>query len=118
VGSKRKALVAKADKYFSLYIRKRDEICVTCGARDNLQCGHLFSRIAYSTRWDEYNAYCQCRSCNLYHEACPAPLTNYFLSKYGQGAYMALYQKYRTTHKYYDAELDELANYYKEKLNG
>ena len=72
--SDRKRLVKKLDKVFSQYIRFRDQRCVTCGSRENLQCGHLFSRTAYSTRWHPRNAFCQCSSCNLRHEHDPYPL--------------------------------------------
>ena len=58
---------AKADKYFSLFIRERDKDkgCVTCGKfTDNKDCGHFLSRRFESTRFDEKNAHGQCQKCN------------------------------------------------------
>lgn len=95
----RKSAVNKADKYASLDVRL-DGKCVICGATDGkvetikytavdpwtekevtrdkvishgpIVCGHLFSRIAYSTRWDERNLYCLCSYCNIQMENDPA----------------------------------------------
>jgi hypothetical protein len=111
----RKTLVRELDKAFSLYIRARDGHCVTCGSHENLQCGHLFSRVAYSTRWDAMNAYCQCAPCNLETEYDPFMLTEYFLNKFGQDKYEELHAKYRKPVKYSNAELKELLEYWRKK---
>jgi hypothetical protein len=111
----RRGKVKRLDNAFSLYIRERDGWqCVTCGSRvkERLQCGHLFSRAAYSTRWDERNAYCQCASCNLYHEHDPYPLIQHFLSLYTQSDLDRLHEKYRTPVKLKDSEIDELIKHY------
>ncbi len=64
---------AKADKWFSEFIRLRDAgpdgrvKCVTCSHTDHwryLQCGHFVTRGHQSVRFDEKNASCQCRGCN------------------------------------------------------
>ena len=68
----RKSLIAKLDKVFSEYIRRRHgEIatCVTCGKKDHwkkLQAGHFMSRKHYATRWDEDNVGVQCSACNVF----------------------------------------------------
>lgn len=103
--NRRKALVREADRVFSEYIRLLDGRCVTCGSVDRLQCGHLFSRTSYSTRWDERNAYTQCASCNLRHEYDPGPLTSYFLSIYSKEDYDRLHEKYRTVKKFTEDDL-------------
>jgi NMD protein affecting ribosome stability and mRNA decay len=59
------------DKWFSLYIRKRDTpgFCCTCGADltfETSDCGHFISRDHIATRWDERNAHAQCRKCNRF----------------------------------------------------
>ena len=113
MSSERKSLVRKLDTAFSLYIRERDGHCVTCGSKERLQCGHLFTRAAYSTRWNSMNAYCQCSSCNMRHEYDPGPLTIYFLAHYGQAAYEALHRKHKTPVKYSDGELLALIEKYK-----
>lgn len=62
----RKLAKAKADKYFSMYIRLRDtgKPCVTCGNYTELQCGHFLSRRFEPVRFDEKNANGQCLKCN------------------------------------------------------
>jgi hypothetical protein len=121
VKSERKKLVAKLDAVFSEYIRARDGYrCITCGVqgreRDGLmQCGHLFTRASYSTRWDELNCFCQCRGCNLSHEYDPAPFTIRFIHKYGQEAYERLYAKSKSTLKLTDADMEILIGLYRHK---
>ena len=112
----RKSIVKEADYVFSRYIRMRDGKCVTCGAVENLQCGHLFSRVSYSTRWDEENAFAQCAACNYRHEYDPAPLTLYFINRFGKEKYESLYTKYKTNVKMTDEEILDVIKEYKEKL--
>jgi hypothetical protein len=72
--TKRKKLVDKLDKVFSIYIRRRyakNDIakCFTCGKEDHwkkLQNGHFQSRKHYSTRWHEQNCQVQCAGCNVF----------------------------------------------------
>lgn len=112
----RKGLVKKADTAFSLYIRARDgHQCVLCGSRDMIQCGHIFSRVAYSTRWDEDNAYAQCASCNMKHEHNAYPFLEWCRKKKGQKKMDELFRKWNSTVKYHDAELEAIAQEYKEK---
>ena len=108
----RRGLVGKLDKTFSEFIRKRDGHCVVCGRRENLTCGHLFSRIAYSTRWDEANAYGQCAGCNLRHEHDAYPFTKWFLKKFGQRAWDDLHRKYSTIKKFTNQDLEALTTHF------
>ena len=72
--TKRKKLVDKLDKVFSIYIRRRYAVndvaeCFTCGKQDHwkkLQNGHFQSRKHYSTRWHEQNCQVQCAGCNVF----------------------------------------------------
>ena len=115
--SDRKKLVEHLDKVFSIYIRRRDKRCVCCGTDKNLQCGHLFSRNSYSTRWNDKNAYAQCSSHNLIHEHDPYPLTNYFLSMFGKEVYDDLHAVYSSQVKFGNAILEEMIEYYKGKTD-
>lgn len=101
-------MIRKADRLLSRYVILRDGHCVTCGSMEALQCGHLFSRASYSTRWDDRNVFCQCRGCNLRHEYDPGPLTLVFLERYGKEDYEALHRKYRTPCKYTNKDLEDL----------
>ena len=112
----RKGLVKKADKEFSLYIRKRDNYrCVLCGSTKQVQCGHIFSRVAYSTRWDEDNAYAQCAACNIRHEQNSYPFLEWCRKKKGQEAMDELFHKWNQTSKLKDWEIEEIAQMYKFK---
>ena len=115
--SDRKKLVAKLDKVFSEYVRKRDGYkSVVSGSTDNPTNGHLFSRIAYSTRWDELNCHCQTWAENYRHEFDPYPYTQWFIKKYGQDAYDDLHRKFSTPVKIKNYELEEMIKLYQGKI--
>ena len=79
----RKSLVRKLDKIVSEIVILRDGKCICCGTDKRLTCGHLFSRVAYSTRWDLGNCYAQCLSCNFRHELDAYPMINKVISLRG-----------------------------------
>ena len=118
----RKKIVKKLDKIFSEYIRARDNYrCFTCGqvgssADGIMQCGHLFSRVNYVTRWDEYNSNCQCRSCNMIHEYNPHIYTIAFIDEFGLEKYKELDFKHNQSFKISTPDLITMAEYYKQKL--
>jgi 5-methylcytosine-specific restriction endonuclease McrA len=114
----RKGLVRKLDKLVGDIVKQRDGICTTCGSHSDLQPGHLFSRVAYSTRWDLMNVYCQCRSCNLRHEYDPYPLTNYFIEIWGRKKLDELHFKYVHPVKFKDFQLQELYDNLHDTLKG
>ena len=111
----RKSIVKRLDAIMSLYIRARDKYCVLCGTSENLTNGHLFSRVAYSTRWDEGNCFCQCASHNLAHEYNPHTFINWYIVHFGLEAYQALLEKHNTVKKFSNYELLELCEVYKQK---
>lgn len=111
----RQKLVKKLDTEFSLYIRERDGHCVTCGSAERLTNGHLFSRVAHSTRWSELNCHCQCWGCNYRHEFDPYPFLNWFENKFGKEALDELHREFVTPRKYKDHDLQELFEQVKSK---
>ena len=116
----RKTLVRNLDKAVSEYIRNRDEYCVVCGSPKNLTNGHLFSRIAYSTRWDvsaDGNNHCQCLSCNFKHEFDPYPFSEWYRQKFGEEKYHELHRRYKTVRKFKNYELEELLDEIKSHLS-
>jgi len=115
--SPRQIAVKKADDAFSLYIRARDNFkCVTCGAVENIQCGHLFTRSYYAIRWDEENAFCQCAGCNMSHEYDSYPLTSHYLMVNGERRYHELHMKGKKIRKFTTEDLNEIAEVYTAKL--
>lgn len=117
----RQKAIINADKWFSLFIRKRDKwTCFTCGKvgyeKDGImQAGHLFTRIAHSTRWSELNTKCQCRGCNYIHEYDPHVYIIAFIKDHSMEEYENLSTKHHTTCKWTTSELVTLAAYYKKK---
>lgn len=125
----RKTIVRNLDKIVSQIVKARDGKCIVCGTTQNLTCGHLFSRVAYSTRWDLTNCYAQCLSCNFRHESDPYPMTeavkklwerqlkDYREESRSQIASAQLddiHRKYVTPRKFKDFELLELLEELKE----
>ena len=116
----RKSLIAKLDKVFSEYIRRRyakNEIatCVTCGKKDHwkkLQAGHFMSRKHYATRWDEDNVEVQCSACNVFRYG-----EQYLFAKHlGTEKADMLLSKSRETVKFPDWEIQEMIELYKNKI--
>jgi hypothetical protein len=96
----RKRAVNKADKYASLDIRL-DGKCVLSDAncKGDLVCGHLFSRVAYSTRWSEANLYPLCSFHNIRMEDDPViarRLLEYAEQLWGEAAIEELHHLYET----------------------
>jgi hypothetical protein len=122
--TKRKKLIDKLDKLFSLYIRKREAIneiaeCFTCGKQDHykkLQCGHFQSRKHYATRWDEINCQVQCAGCNVFRYGEQYKFSVNLDAKYGQGTAEELHIKANQTVKYDNTDLELLITVYENKL--
>lgn len=116
--SERKRLVARLDAVFSQYIRERDKRCCTkrSSCSDVLQCGHLFTRASYATRWDERYAFAQCSSHNYLHESHPEIMTDWFIRKFGLGAYQEGVKVHHKIKKFTDQQLRDLIDYYKSKI--
>lgn len=66
--------VTPADKWFSLYIRYRDDFtCQRCFAQyelseNMLDCSHFYSRAKKSVRFDPDNAVTLCKRCHMYFD--------------------------------------------------
>jgi hypothetical protein len=107
----RKGVVKKLDAVVSKFIIQRDKRCVTCGSADQPNNGHLFTRTAYSTRWDvtpDGNCHQQCWPCNFRHEHDPYPFTNWYIGTFGKEKYDALHRRFVTVHKYSTPQLLDL----------
>ena len=109
----RKSAVHMADVAFSAYIRTRDPVCVVCGTLEHGTCGHIFSRVHYSTRWDEDNAFRQCSGCNLRHEHDAWP---FYKEAELRGIDLpTLHVKWSKAYKVSTAAILEIARYYQVK---
>lgn len=121
----RKTLVAKADKVFSEYIRRRyaDDNgiaeCYTCGKKapwKELQCGHFQSRKHYATRWNETNCQVQCSGCNVFKYGEQFRFGRNLDIEFGDGTAEGLYQLSSQVVKYANFELEDMIKHYEKKL--
>lgn len=117
---------AKADKYFSQYIRERDTDyrglakCCTCGKWydiSKLECGHFISRRKEATRFDERNAHAQCKRCNRYHKGRQYEHSLYINERYGEGTAKELHIKAQQFCKRTQEDYHRIAKKYYKKLN-
>lgn len=91
--------------------------CAVCGTHENPTCGHLFSRVNYSTRWDEDNSWCQCAGCNLRHEMEFEPFRRVVEARIGKERYNSLWERHNQINKYKDFDLMELIDLFKAKID-
>jgi 5-methylcytosine-specific restriction endonuclease McrA len=119
--TKRKSLIDKLDKEFSIFIRNRYAKngmaeCVTCGAVKEvkqLQCGHFMSRKHYSTRWAEDNCQVQCYTCNVMRYGEQYKFGLYLNATYNKDKAEELLIQSKQTLKLSDFELEDMIEKYK-----
>ena len=117
-------LVAKLDRLFSEFIRKRDTKggfgrCISCGkiiTYDTSDCGHYVNRKHMSTRFDEQNCNAQCRSCNRFDEGNIQGYRKGLIAKYGEKVVDMLEYKKHNVSCLGVNELEILIKHYKQKI--
>lgn len=113
---------AKADKYFSLFIRQRDSEngiakCCTCGKlTSQFDCGHFLSRRFEATRYDEKNAHAQCLKCNRFENGNQFAHAQFIDEKYGKGTAESLLMKSRINCHRKKEDYEAIAKYFKENI--
>jgi hypothetical protein len=112
---------AKADRYFSIYIRLRDSKngickCITCGKSvSEFDCGHMISRRFESTRFDEQNANGQCHKCNRFENGNQLAHAVAIDGKHGEGTSTRLLLKSRMLCKRNQQDYERIAEEFKAK---
>jgi hypothetical protein len=111
-----KQAVAAADKAFSAYIRARDPKCITCGA-PTADCSHVFRRWHHATRWDQNNAYGQCKRCHfIHHKGSESFLLDAVKGRIGAEKYEDMRDRWEKVSDFKTYQLEEVARYYRDKL--
>lgn len=109
-------LKKELDKYFSIYIRRRDKgQCYTCPKKDDpkwMRCGHFVPRQYLATRYDEANCHCQCYACNCLYNGQPSAYASRLEKEYGAGTVARLESLRKQITK--DFPFAEKIVYYKE----
>ena len=104
----RRWLIAELDKRTSVAVRRRDGRCVTCGARQTLECSHFYPRRYLTIRFDLRNCNAMCAGCNRRHNTDPSPYLAYMLERYGPEAVAELDRLKTSLRKVSDEELQEM----------
>ncbi len=122
---KRKTLINKLDRIFSEYIRKRDADkkgfvrCITSNKKyhyTEVDAGHFISRKEMATRWNEDNVWAQSRFENRFRYG-NLWIYGQALEKKKKGLPKHLYNLSKKTVKYSIADLEEMIDKYKNKLD-
>lgn len=116
--------IAKLDRIFSEFIRKRDcngghGKCISCGkiiTYNDSDCGHYVNRKHMATRFDEQNCNAQCRSCNRFDEGNIQGYRKGLIKKYGEKAVEMLEIKKHNISKIGIFEIGILITEYKQKI--
>jgi len=116
-----KSLKLRAWRAISLFVRKRDKKCVTCGKTDGqLDCGHFFpnternSQLGGNALWyDVRNLNAQCSfNCNRMQSGNLSQYAIYLEKKYGHGILQELNTLYQTPKKWTADEIRTIAEKY------
>lgn len=99
--------MAKADREFSLYVRRRNADphtgrtqCATCGNHEHwseMDCGHYITRAVWVTRFDPQNCWAQCRGCNRLENGKPEQFRRFLIEYYGLEKVQSLERKSKRT---------------------
>lgn len=114
-----KVKIDAADKYFSLYIRTRDQwTCQRCGGRykpptQALHCSHFQGRGKEGTRFEPLNADALCYGCHRYFTSHPGEHFNWQVERKGQDTVDRLILQ-SNTYKKRDRKLE--AMYWRQRL--
>jgi hypothetical protein len=112
----RRWLVSELDKYTGVIVRLRDRTCVTCGARQALQCSLFHSRRFPATRFDLRNCNAMCAACNRRHNHDRAPYTRFMEERYGAEVMVELDELRAGAEKASEEELRRLLERYRRML--
>jgi len=120
---KKTKLKEKADYYFGLFIKNRDNwACITCGKRSepgdpHMNQGHFWSRTHMNTHFDERNVNAQCFGCNVVKKGCGAMYAYKMKQKYGENVIEELYRASQIIRPFKEADYQEIIDIYKAKLS-
>jgi hypothetical protein len=111
----------KAWRVCSDYIRMRDKyVCFTCKKKcnkNNSNAGHFQHGKNTPIYLHEKNVHCQCVSCNLYYSGRLDVYLRNIQKKYGVKVGDWLMKEGGKKHKYTVEELENIIDYYKQKID-
>ena len=106
-------LKKEADKHFSIFIRRRDRYCVTCGAL-TAHAGHYISRSWLGLRYNERNVNGQCVRCNIFLKGNMDEYALFLKRKYGPDILEEL-KKLKVPTQFKRKDFEEIIKKYKEE---
>ena len=107
------ALKRKAWKIFSLFVRKRDKVCITCGSSNGLQAGHFVHGDNMDFVIENINA--QCVRCNKWLHGNLGVYAIKIDEKYGLGTAKRLIALGRVYRGYRRKDFEEIIELYGSK---
>jgi hypothetical protein len=118
ISMRKKALINKCDKLFSIYIRKKFKKCEICSNPETLQPSHCYSRMNMSVRWNEMNVLCLCDKHHREWEVMSQKEREHFLIGFlGELEFKYLLKEKNTIKQWTLSELQSLSEFIKERIN-
>jgi len=125
--SKRKKLIEQLDRIFSRWVRLSEAddngyvACCTCGTVRHwkeVDAGHWISRGVMAVRWEEWNVWPQCKSCNMPERGggMPFEYRDFLIAKYGTRRVNRLAERRHEIHQWTCEELEAKIVTYKAAL--
>ena len=117
--------LTKLDKVYSDYIRMREVFsngevkCCTCDNVSHwkaMDAGHFIRRGVLATRFHEKNGHAQCIKCNRFRYGNIAKYKKFMDETYSTEELDELYQLSQTEVHYMQHEVDEMVQYFKDKI--
>lgn len=103
-----KTTKVELDIIFGRIVRSRAR-CENCGARNDLECAHGFSRRYLRVRWDERNAFCLCHNCHHHFTEHPLQWDAWLRARWGEGLYGTMFKRALHGPRVdFDEQLDQL----------
>ena len=115
--TKKQILEAECDKLWSQCIIARDRTCRGTNSLDRLSAHHIRSRTHRSTRWDLDNGLCLSWKVHFLQKANPERFQDLIINIIGDEKYQALKRKSLTPVNYTTADLEDIRDDLRKKLN-
>ena len=114
---KKKKLENECDKLWSQCVIARDGTCRGTNSSDRLSAHHIRSRTHRSTRWDLDNGLCLSWKVHFLQKANPERFQDLIINIIGDEKYQSLKRKSLTPVNYTTADLEDIRDDLRKKLN-
>lgn len=106
----------KAWHWFSLYIRRKSNNCITCGKYIPFERRHAGHFKHGRLDFDEHNVHMQCNGCNTFRDGMLDVYAEQIIKRYGIEEFNDIIRRSHIIKKWSLAELQDIITKYKKKV--